>query len=36
MTNAILGSYYPLIVVAIIVIGMGILFGKPPGREGFV
>lgn len=36
ITDAILGSYYPLIVVFIIVIGMGILFGKPPSQEGYV
>jgi len=36
ITDAILGSYYPLIVVVIIVFGMGILFGKPPSQEGYV
>lgn len=35
ITNAILGSYYPMIVVFIIAIGMVVLFGKPPSREGY-
>ena len=30
ITNAILGTYYPLVVTLIIVIMMGLLFGKPP------
>lgn len=34
ITNAMLGTYYPLIVTAIIVISMIILFGKPRGMEG--
>jgi len=33
ITNAILGSYYPLVVVAIIMIAMIVIFGKPFGRE---
>lgn len=36
ITNSILGSYYPLIVVIIIITGMAVLFGKPPSQEGFV
>lgn len=30
MTNMLLGSYYPLVVVAIMIISLGLLFGKPP------
>lgn len=30
MTNAILGSYYPLATTALIIIMLGFLFGKPP------
>jgi len=33
--NAILGTYYPLIVTAVVVLSMIILFGKPPGQEGY-
>lgn len=33
ITNTLLGSYYPLAVVAIIMIMMIILFGKPPGTN---
>jgi hypothetical protein len=33
MTDAVLGSYYPLIVVVIIITGMVVLFGKPFARE---
>ncbi len=31
ITNAILGSYYPTVVIGILVITMVFLFGKPPG-----
>jgi len=34
MTDAILGSYFPLVVTAIIIVGMIILFGKSPKQEG--
>lgn len=30
MTNMILGSYYPLAITAILIITLGLLFGKPP------
>ena len=33
ITNAILGTYYPMIVVALLFIGMIILFGKPPEQR---
>lgn len=33
ITNAILGSYFPLVIVAIILIAMIIIFGKPFGQE---
>lgn len=33
ITNAILGTYYPMIVVAILLISMIIMFGKPGGQE---
>lgn len=36
ITNALLGTWYPLVVTAIIVISMVILFAKPKGQEGFV
>ncbi len=37
ITDALLGSYYPLIVTVIIILSMVILFGKPPGQqEGFI
>lgn len=36
MTNFILGSYYPIIGLVIIILAMIIMFGKPPGQEGFV
>lgn len=36
ITNMLLGTYYPLITLAIIMISMIILFGKPPGQEGFI
>ena len=32
ITNAILGSYFPLVIVAILFLGMIALFGKPPGE----
>lgn len=35
ITNAILGSYFPLIVTGIIVLAMLFIFGKPPGQEGY-
>ena len=34
ITNAILGTYYPTVIVAILFLGMIVLFGKFPGREG--
>jgi len=35
--NTLLGTYYPLMVTVIIVVMMGILFGKPSGQgEGFI
>ena len=34
MTNAVLGSYYPLITTVMIMLAMIFLFGKPPGEEG--
>ena len=34
ITNAILGTYYPTVIVAILFLGMIILFGKFPGQEG--
>lgn len=35
--NTLLGSYYPIIVTAIVIIAMMVLFGKPPGQqEGFI
>ena len=34
ITNSLLGTYYPIAVVAILFLGMIILFGKPPKREG--
>ena len=33
ITNAILGSYFPMIIVAILFITMIVLFGKPPERR---
>ncbi len=37
ITDALLGSYYPLIVVVIVIISMIIIFGKPVAREeGFI
>lgn len=30
ITNMLLGSYYPLIVTGVIILTMGIMFGKPP------
>ena len=37
ITNAILGSYYPMIVVAIIALAMILIFGKPSRtEEGFI
>lgn len=33
ITNALLGTYYPLAVTAIIIIMIGILFGKPPQSQ---
>ena len=37
ITNTILGTYYPLVVTGVIIITMGILFGKPPSQqEGFI
>jgi len=33
ITNAILGGYYPIVTVVIVVMAMVIIFGKPPGRE---
>jgi len=34
ITNAILGSYFPMVVTAITILAMIIIFGKLPGREG--
>ena len=34
ITNTLLGTYYPMVIVAILFLGMIILFGKFPGREG--
>ena len=34
ITNAILGTYYPTAIVAILLIGMIVLFGKPPQSGG--
>jgi len=34
ITNALLGSYFPLVIVAILFLGMIIMFGKFPGQEG--
>ena len=36
ITNMLLGSYFPIVVLAIIIITMVILFGKPPGERGFI
>jgi hypothetical protein len=33
ITNMLLGSYYPVVVTAIILLAIILLFGKPPGRE---
>ena len=33
ITNALLGSYFPMVVVVIMFLGMIILFGKFPGQE---
>ena len=34
ITNTLLGNYFPTVVVAILFLGMIILFGKFPGQEG--
>jgi len=34
ITNALLGSYFPLVIVAILFLGMIIMFGKFPGQDG--
>lgn len=33
ITNALLGTYFPTVIVAILFLGMIVLFGKFPGRE---
>jgi len=33
ITNALLGTYYPTVIVAVLFLGMIILFGKFPGQE---
>lgn len=33
ITNSILGTYYPMVVTAVIILAMVVLFGKPPGQE---
>ena len=33
ITNALLGSFFPMVIVAILFLGMIILFGKPPGQQ---
>ena len=33
ITNALLGTYYPLFVTGLIVVSMILLFGKPPGAD---
>ena len=35
--NTLLGTYYPVVTTAVIIIAMVILFGKPPGQqEGYI
>lgn len=35
IANMLLGTYYPIAVVGFLFLGMIVLFGKPPSREGF-